>query len=385
MNPIYLDNNSTTNIDPEVLKKMIPFFESKFGNASSVNHAFGSLAKDAIDKSRRVVSRIINSSPNEIIFTSGATESLNLAIKGLIANSKIKKPHIVTFKTEHKAVLDTCVFLESSGVDVDYLDVASDGSLDIKNFKNSLKSETVMVVLLHANNEIGTIHPIKLIGEICNSNNIPLLVDAAQSFGKIPIDVKTEYISMLAGSAHKVYGPKGVGFLYKKNDIHIESLFHGGGHEMGYRSGTINVPGIVGLTEAAIVSQKKFNDDKKHIEKLSNQFLEHLNNSNIDFFLNGPNENRLIGNLNITLVGVDATWLTTMIPNIAFSRGSACTSETIQPSHVLRAIGLKDELADGAIRISIGRFNTMKEIDTAANIIIEKSNEFLNKKITMSL
>ena len=385
MENIYLDNNATTKVDPRVLDKMVPYLQENYGNASSIGHNYGKEAKKVIDYSKRVISKILNANANEIIFTSGATESLNLGIKGVISNSKIDNPHIITFKTEHKAVLDTCLFLEESGVNVDYLDVQTDGSVDLERFIQSINDNTVLVVLLHANNEIGTINPIRTIGRICKENNIPLLVDAAQSFGKIPIDVQNDFISMLAGSGHKIYGPKGVGFLYKNKNIHITPLMHGGGHEMGYRSGTLNVPGILGLSEAATICQELYKKDKKHINDLSSQFMEHLSNANIDFIINGPKVNRLLGNINISLVGVDATWLTTMIPEIAIARGSACTSDTIQPSHVLRAIGLKDELSDSAIRVSIGRFNNSKEIKIAAETIVEKSKEYINKRLIMNL
>ena len=385
MERIYLDYNSTTPVDPKVLNKMNPFFNQFPGNASSNTHSYGKEAKNQIENAKHIIARGINCYPDEIIFTSGATESLNLAIKGLVYASDQEDRHIVTLKTEHKAVLDTCEYIKKLGVDVDLLDVDSDGYVDLDLLKDSIKDSTILVVVLHGNNEIGTIHPINQIGEVCKSKNIPFLVDAAQTFGKMKIDVQESSISMLAGSAHKIYGPKGVGFLYKHRRVRLDPLLHGGGHEMGFRSGTLNVPGIVGIASAYQIMEESREIESKHIMRMSKLFLDRLSKKNIDYTLNGPKENRLVGNVNISVHKVDADWLTTMLANIAMARGSACTSETLQPSHVLRAIGVSDENANSAVRISFGRFTTEEEVVFAANALSEKAKNYLSKKASLAI
>ena len=385
MGQIYLDYNSTTPVDPQVLEKMIPFFNKHHGNASSVTHEIGKEAKKSFQNAKSIIARGLNCTPDEIIITSGATESLNLAIKGLVYSSGSSNKHILTLKTEHKAVIDTCDYVQRMGVAVDYLDVDKEGFVDLNQLKAAINENTILVAILHGNNEIGTINPIEKIGSICQDKNVPLLVDAAQTFGKLPIDVRSSSIAMLAGSAHKIYGPKGVGFLYKHRSVRIEPLIHGGGHEMGLRSGTINVPGVIGLAEAFKLIHDKREDETKRINRITDQFIGYLNDSGIDFTINGPRENRLVGNLNISIKNTDADWLTTMLPNVAIARGSACTSETLQPSHVLRAIGISDDDANSAIRISFGRFTTEDEVADAAKAIAEKSKEYIAKRESLAI
>ena len=382
---IYLDYNATTPLDPKISDLVEPLHTEKFGNAASSGHQFGQDAKKLIERSRNQIARGINCDANEITFTSGATEAINTAIKGITFASKGRRKHIIAISTEHKAVIDTCVYLEGRGVQVDYLSVDENGHIPAKKINSKIKPETILVVVMHGNNEIGTIQPISEIGRICSEHGVPLLVDAAQTFGKIPIDVRKSNISMLAGSAHKIYGPKGCGFLYKRSMLKIDPLMHGGGHEMGLRSGTHNVPGIVGMALALQLMEKHRTDENTRLEEYAVLFKDLLTKSGIEFYLNGPEKDRLPGNLNICLKGVDADWLTTMIPEIAIARGSACTSETIQPSHVLRAIGLTDEDANSSIRISFGRFTTKDEVIRAANLIIKQVNSFIEKKEIMAI
>jgi cysteine desulfurase len=385
MDRIYLDYNSTTPVDPAVLNKMIPFFNQHHGNASSNTHIYGKEARSHVDNAKSILAKGINCHPEEIIITSGATESLNLAIKGLVYASGQEDKHIITLKTEHKAVLDTCEYISRLGVDIDLLSVNSEGLVDLDDLEKSIKESTILVAILHGNNEIGVINPIDKIGEICKNRNVPFLVDAAQTFGKIPINVKESGISMLVGSAHKIYGPKGVGFLYKHRGIMLEPLIHGGGHEMGLRSGTLNIPGIVGLAAAYRLMFENQDYENNKLKEHAKLFIKKLKDSDINFAINGPVNKRLPGNLNICLKGIDADWLITMIPNIAIARGSACTSETIQPSHVLRSIGISDEDANSSIRISFGRFTTENEVKKAANIIVEQSKIYLSKRKALAI
>ena len=382
---IYLDYNATTPIDPKIEEIISPLYSISFGNAASSTHHYGQDAKKLVERARLQVASGLGCELDEIIFTSGATESINMAIKGIVSARPNNKNHIITTKTEHKAVLDSCEFVRSSGVDIDYLPVDKSGYVSMIDLQDAIRSDTMLVIILHGNNEIGTVQPIMDIGQICLDNNIPMLVDAAQTFGKLPINVKDSGIAMLAGSSHKIYGPKGSGFLYKRGDIHIDPLIHGGGHEMGLRSGTHNVAGIVGL---AVAYRLMLTDQEKEKKKLDNHvqdFINELQKSKLKYYINGPTEGRLPGNLNICLKGIDADWLTSMTPNIAVARGSACTSETIQPSHVLRAIGLSDEDANSSIRISFGRFTTKEEIKKASNILIEKSKMYLTKKESLAI
>ena len=384
MEHIYLDYNSTTPIDPIVYNKMEYFFDSNYGNPSSL-HWMGVSSKKAVNKSRALIANGLGCDSNEIIFTSGATESINMAIKGIVASSNKTKKHIITFQTEHKAVLDTCDYLENNDVEVEYLTVDENGFINTNDIIDKIKKETILVTVLHGNNEIGTVQPIKIIGEICQNANVPLFVDAAQTFGKIPINVNEMGIAMMAASSHKIYGPKGIGFLYKTNKILIDPLIHGGGHEHGLRSGTLNVSGIVGLGEAFNRINELRERENEKMNTQINSLLESFNIAGLDYLINGPENNRIPGNINICLKGVDADWLTTMLPDIAIARGSACTSETLQPSHVLRAIGLSDEDADSSIRISLGRFTTDEEISIASNKIINKVLQYLKRKETLAI
>ena len=382
---IYLDYNSTTPVDPIILQSMSKYFTHDYGNASSITHSFGKNAKRSYNEAKKVIADGLNCESDEIIITSGATESINLAIKGIVESSNVLNKNILTLRTEHKAVLDTCHYVKRFGVEVEYLDVDEDGYVDIEELNSAISKNTILVIILHGNNEIGTINPIEQIGLICKDKQVPLFVDAAQTFGKLPIDVKSGSISMLAGSAHKIYGPKGVGFLYKDKSIRLEPLIHGGGQEIGLRSGTINVSGVVGLAEAFKLIQHQRDIETKKINEMTTLFIDCLENYGIIFTLNGPKKNRLVGNLNLSLNNVDAAWLTTMLPNIAVARGSACTSETIQPSHVLRAIGLSDDKADCAIRVSFGRFTTKDEVIEAAKAISLKAKEYLSKRESIAI
>jgi len=384
MKSIYLDYNSTTPIDPIVYNKMEYYFDSNYGNPSSL-HWMGVSSKKAVNKSRSLIANGLGCRSNEIIFTSGATESINMAIKGIVSNSNKTKKHIITFQTEHKAVLDTCNYLENNDVDVEYLPVDQDGFINTNEIKEKIKKETILVAVLHGNNEIGTVQQVKKIGEICQNANVPLFVDAAQTFGKIPINVSEMSIDMLAASAHKIYGPKGTGFLYKSNKLLIDPLIHGGGHEHGLRSGTLNVSGIVGLGEAFKRIIELRENENKTMNAQINFILKSFDVAGLDYLINGPNEDRIPGNINICLKGIDADWLTTMLPDIAIARGSACTSETLQPSHVLRAIGLSDKDANSSIRISLGRFTTDEEISIASNKIINKVIQYFKRKESLAI
>ena len=385
MDRIFLDYNSTTPVDPEIFQKIKHLNTELYGNPASINHTFGRESKKLIDNSRIELASGIGCNTDEIIFTSGATESLNMAIKGIVTASKKNKKHIITTNVEHKAVIDSLEFVEKHGVEVEYLSVNEYGYASLKSIEEAIKDETLLVVTLHGNNEIGTIQPISKIGSICKKYNIPLLVDAAQTFGKLNINVKESNISILAGSAHKIYGPKGSGFLYKKSEIQIDPLIHGGGHEMGLRSGTLNVFGVVGLALAFKVMMENREKEIRKLKEHTEHFIGNLKKSNIEFYVNGPTDNRLPGNLNFCLKGVDADWLTSMLPDIALARGSACTSETIQPSHVLRGIGLSDEDANSSLRASFGRFTMEKDINYATEKIIDNAKKYLSKKKSLAI
>jgi len=382
MNHIYLDNNSTTQIDPKVLESMDPYLRDNYGNPSSNNY-YGQVAKNAIKSSRLFIAKLINANPKDIYFTSGATESNNLAIKGIADKFKSQGKHIVTFKTEHKAVLDSCKHLEQNGFKVTYLDVNNDGSIDLDLLDESLRSDTILCAAMHANNEIGIIHPIDKISELCREKNVNLFVDAAQSVGKINVDVNNLDADYLSFSSHKIYGPKGIGCLYirdGKKYQKLESQIHGGGQESNYRSGTLNVPGVVGFGKAAEIILESLEKESKDIlflrNKIYNSFLNNIKDSKI----NGSMNNRIPGNLNISFLGVDSIWLMTRLyDKVSISNGSACNSHTIEPSHVLRAINTDDQVSNFAIRICIGRFNTETEIDYFINLILDLVSEYREK------
>lgn len=376
MNKIYLDNQATTQIDPIVLDAMIPYLKNKFGNSSSRSHAFGWEAEEAVDIAREHVSTLIGATPEEIIFTSGATESINLALKGS-AQIKSTKKHIITFKTEHKAVLDICEFLENSGFEITYLSVKNNGLIDLKKLKSAIRKDTLLISVLHANNEIGVIQPIAEIGEICDSNNLIFHVDAAQSIGKIPIDVKKMNIHLLSISAHKFYGPKGCGALYirrKNPTIKLTPIIHGGGHEKGFRSGTLAVHNIVGLGKACEISQQKMEEESIRIKILRDKLLDGLKDKIPDLIINGTMDYRLTGNLNVCFPSIKSDSIIMSMRDIALSSGSACKSASIQPSHVLKALGLTKQESHASIRFGIGRFNTEEEIDYTIRKVINTVN-----------
>lgn len=370
---IYLDHNATTPVDPKVLEVMLPYFTDFFGNASSIDHDYGYEAKQAVEKSRELISKAINSSPDEIIFTSGATESDNLAIQGVAKRYSEKGTHIITCSTEHKAVLDCCKQLEKQGMRVTYLSVDKYGRVDIEELKRSITSKTILISIMAANNEIGTIAPLHEIGLIAKEHNILFHSDAAQALGQIPIDVQKMNIDILSLSAHKIYGPKGVGALYRRRSnprVNLEPIFYGGGHERGLRSGTLNVPGIVGFGEAASIAIKEMNLSIKQYRKWTNYIWESMKKELPEIEINGDPINRLANNLNIFIPGIESKALIVQLKDIAISTGSACTTNSVEPSHVLLSLGFGEDRAHSSIRIGVGRFNTLQEIITATNSLI---------------
>ena len=365
--PIYLDNQATTPIDPEVLDAMLPFFHEKFGNASSIHHSYGMESKKAVERSRQVLAESIKAKKREIIFTSGATEAINLAIKGVAGTFK-KKHHMITQATEHSAVLDTFKSVEKKGWDISILPVNQNGVVDPQNIANAITDETILVSIMHANNEIGTIQPIKQIGEICKEKNVLFFVDACQSFGKLEINVKDMKIDLLASTAHKLYGPKGIGLLYicqKDPKISLEMQMDGGGHERGYRSGTLPVPLIVGFSKAMEISVQKKESEYHSLGKLRNLLLNGIKSKHSDIILNGDSKNSLSHNLNLCFPNLEAETIIMKMKGIACSAGSACSSNSLEPSHVIKALGHNNELAHSAIRFSVGRFTTQTEIEKA--------------------
>jgi cysteine desulfurase len=364
--PIYLDYSATTPVDERVAKKMVEYmtFEGKFGNPASRSHQFGWDSEKAIDTARQQVADLINADPREIVWTSGATESNNLAIKGVAHFYQKKGKHIVTVKTEHKAVLDTCRQLEREGYEVTYLDPEPSGLLDLDKFKAALRDDTILASVMHVNNEIGVIQDIAAIGEICRENKVVFHVDAAQSAGKVPIDLQEMKVDLMSFSAHKIYGPKGVGALYvrRKPRIRIEAQMHGGGHERGMRSGTLATHQIVGMGEAFRIAKEEMAVENERILSLRNRLLKGFEGME-EVYVNGDLEHRVAGNLNISFNYVEGESLIMAVKDIAVSSGSACTSASLEPSYVLRALGLSDELAHSSLRFSIGRYTTAEEID----------------------
>lgn len=369
--PVYLDYNATTPLDPRVFEAMKPYFLEQFGNAASRHHALGCEAAKAVENAREQVAKLIAADPREIIFTSGATEAINLAIKGAAASSvatshvnKKKGQHIVTVRTEHKAVLDVCEVLQSQGWDVTYLPVKPDGLIDLQKLEDAINDQTVMVAIMHANNETGVIQPIEKIGRLCNEKDVLFFTDATQSYGKEIIDVEKCHIDLLCLSAHKMYGPKGVGALYvrRKPRVRCEAIIHGGGHERGMRSGTLNVPGIVGLGSATAICQKYMATEQKQIRELRDTLQRGIFSSCGSVILNGCEEHRLVNTLNVSFEGIDGDSLMRDMQDIAVSSSSACTSAALQPSYVLGAMGRSDDCIAGSIRFSLGRFTIESEI-----------------------
>ncbi len=364
--PVYLDNNATTPVDPRVLEEMIPYFAQHFGNAASRSHSFGWEAEEAVDYARGQVSKLIGADPKEIIFTSGATEADNLAIKGVFEMYGSKGNHIITCTTEHKAVLDACKHIEKLGGEVSYLPVQSDGLMDLKELEAAIKQSTILIAIMYANNEIGVIQPVHEISLIAKKHGVLFFTDATQAVGKIPVDVIKDGIDLMAFSAHKMYGPKGVGALYvrRKNPrVRVTAQMDGGGHERGMRSGTLNVPGIVGFGMACEICRLNIEEDTKRINTLRDK-LENALLQTEETYLNGNKENRLphVTNVSFRYVESEALMLGCN-KSIAVSSGSACTSASVEPSHVLKALGLSDDLAHSSLRFSLGRFTTEEEID----------------------
>ena len=371
--PIYLDNSATTPVDPRVAEKMIPYLVEKFGNPASRSHAFGWEAEQAVEEAREEVARLVNADPKEIVWTSGATESDNLAIKGAAHFYASKGKHLITVKTEHKAVLDTCRELERQGFEVTYLDVQENGLIDMAVFKAALRPDTILVSVMFVNNEIGVIQPIAEIGEICREKGIIFHVDAAQATGKVHIDLTTLKVDLMSFSAHKMYGPKGIGALYirRKPRVRLEAQMHGGGHERGFRSGTLPTHQIVGMGEAFRLAREEMLAENERIRTLRDRLLKGLSDIQ-HVFVNGDLEARVPHNLNLSFAYVEGESMMMAIKDLAVSSGSACTSASLEPSYVLRALGRDDELAHSSIRFTIGRFNTEEEIDFAIRLLHEK-------------
>ena len=371
--PIYLDNSATTPVDPRVAEKMIPYLVEKFGNPASRSHAFGWEAEAAVEEAREQVAKLVNADSKEIVWTSGATESDNLAIKGAANFYSGKGKHLITVKTEHKAVLDTCRELERQGFEVTYLDVLENGLIDLEAFKAAIRPDTILVSVMFVNNEIGVIQPIAEIGAICREKGIIFHVDAAQATGKVDIDLATLKVDLMSFSAHKMYGPKGIGALYirRKPRIRLEAQMHGGGHERGFRSGTLPTHQIVGMGEAFRLAREEMTEENKRIGALRDKLLKGL--SDIEcVYVNGDLSHRVPHNLNISFAYVEGESMLMAIKDLAVSSGSACTSASLEPSYVLRALGRDDELAHSSIRFTIGRFNTEEEIDYAVRLLHEK-------------
>jgi cysteine desulfurase len=374
--PIYLDNNATTPLDPRVLEAMLPYFNSKFGNAASRNHAFGWAAEEGVDYAREQVAQLIGATEKEIIFTSGATESDNLAIKGVFEMYKEKGNHIITCVTEHKAVLDACKHLEKLGAQVTYLPVKEDGLIDLAQLEAAMTEKTILVSIMYGNNEIGVIQPVKEIAAIAHKYGALFMTDATQAVGKIPVNVIADGIDLMAFTGHKMYGPKGVGALYvrRKNPrVKVTAQMDGGGHERGMRSGTLNVPGIVGLGKAAELCRLEMEEESKRLSALRDKLQSSLLEME-ESYLNGNKENRLPHVTNISFKYVEGEGLMMAMKDLAVSSGSACTSASLEPSYVLKSLGLSDDLAHSSIRFGLGRFTTEEEVDFA----IEQTKKAVN-------
>lgn len=372
--PIYMDYHATTPLDPRVLEAMMPYLTGKFGNAASRNHAFGWEAEEAVEKARKQIADLIGATPKEIVFTSGATESNNLAIKGVAEMYAERGNHIITAATEHKATLDTCKRLEKHGARVTYLPVMQDGLVDLDMLREAMTDKTVLVSIMYANNEIGVVQPIAEIAKIVHEKGALLHVDAVQAVGKIPVNVNKDGIDLLSISGHKLYGPKGVGALYVRRKgprVQLTCQIDGGGHERGMRSGTLNVPGIVGLGEACALCQAEMPEESKRLAYLRDKLKDRLLAALDEVYINGSMEHRLPHNLNISFAFVEGESLLMGINDVAVSSGSACTSATLEPSYVLKALGAGDDLAHSSIRFGLGRFTTEEEVDYVTDKVID--------------
>ena len=372
--PINMDNHATTRMDPRVFEVMKPYFLDIYGNAASRNHSFGWEAEEAVEKSRKQIADLIGATPKEIVFTSGATESNNLAIKGIAQMYAERGNHIITQATEHKAVLDTCKRLEKEGVRVTYLPVKTDGLIDLDQLRDAITDKTILISIMYANNEIGVVQPMAEIAKIAKEKGVLVHSDAVQAVGKIPVNVNKDGIDVLSLTAHKLYGPKGVGALYvrRRNPrVQITAQMDGGGHERGMRSGTLNVPGIAGLGAACEICSKEMVEETKRLRFLRDKLKDRLMNDLDETYINGSWEHRLPHNLNISFAYVEGESLLMGINDIAVSSGSACTSATLEPSYVLKALGAGDDLAHSSIRFGIGRFNTEEEVDYVGNKVAE--------------
>jgi cysteine desulfurase len=375
--PVYMDNHATTACDPRVVEAMLPYFTEHYGNAASRNHVFGWRAEEAVETARAQVAALIGASPKEIVFTSGATESDNLMLKGAARYYREKGDHVVTLATEHKAVLDACLALESEGVRVTTLGVRPDGLVDPRAIEAALEEKTILVCVMWANNEIGVLQPIESIGRITRARGVLLAVDAAQAAGKVPIDVEAAHVDLLALSAHKLYGPKGVGALYvrRKPRVRLTPLIDGGGHERGMRSGTLDVPGIVGFGVACEIARAEMADEALRLAALRDRLYDRIASRLEGVRVNGTMERRLAGNLNLSFEGVEGEALLLALRDVCVSSGSACSSASLEPSHVIRALDGDAERAHASIRFGLGRFNTEEEVDFVSDRIVEKITE----------
>jgi len=381
--PIYMDYHATTPVDPRVVEAMLPYFTQDFGNSASRNHSFGWAAEEAVETARKQVADLIGANPKEIIFTSGATESNNLAIKGVAEMYREKGNHIITCVTEHKAVIDTCKKLEKQGARVTYLPVQKDGRIDLDDLRNAITDKTILISIMTANNEIGVLQPIAEIGAIAKEKGILFHTDAVQAVGKIPVDVNALKVDLLSLSAHKMYGPKGVGALFvrRRNPrVLLAEQISGGGHERGMRSGTLNVPGIVGLGKAAAICQAEMATESQRLRTLRDKLNDKFHKSLDEIYINGSMEHRLPHNLNISFAYVEGESLLMGINDVAVSSGSACTSASLEPSYVLKALGAGDDLAHSSIRFGLGRWTTDEEVD----YVVEKLTNVVRRLREMS-
>jgi cysteine desulfurase len=373
---IYMDNHATTPMDPRVLEAMLPYFTEKFGNAASRNHPFGWEAEEAVDRARDQIARLINAKAKEIIFTSGATESDNLAVKGVVEFYKDKGTHVITTVTEHKAILDTCRALERAGkAQVTYLPVDRYGLIDPDDVRKAITDRTILISIMYANNEIGTIHPLREIGKIAKEKGILFHSDATQGVGKLPVDVEAMGIDLLSCSAHKLYGPKGCGALYVRSKgprVRLTPMMDGGGHERGMRSGTLNVPGIVGFGKACELSGAEMETEAAQLLQLRARLLKGITDQLDEVYVNGHPTQRLPGNLNVSFAYVEGESLLMGLKDVAVSSGSACTSATLEPSYVLKALGVGEDLAHTSIRFGLGRFNTAEEVDVVVERVVQE-------------